>query len=80
MALVPTRPTRRRSPSPATPNEMDAKTSGITIMNSIRRKICPTGPARYVLIHITVGWEPPSVWLAVIPSTAPINSPRRIFV
>ena len=29
----------------ATPNEMDANTSGMTIMNSMRRKICPTGPA-----------------------------------
>ncbi|MBK9242820.1 MAG: hypothetical protein IPL75_21745 [Acidobacteria bacterium] len=80
MALPPTRPTLRMSPNPATPSEMDAKTSGITTMNNMRRKICPTGPATYLLIHSTVGLVTPTVRLVVTPRMSPTARPNRIFV
>ena len=56
--LVPTLPMRRRSPSDATPMVTEAKTRGTTIMNSRRRKICPTGCATLSVIQVRVGESP----------------------
>ena len=43
MVLPPSRPSVFMSPMPATPTAIDVKTIGTTVMNSRRRKTCPTG-------------------------------------
>src|SRR3989441_10570848 len=88
---LPTRPTLRMSPIPATPSVIDVNTSGITVMRSIRRNTWPTGPATLSLIQRTTGaaaagstciqrihHAPPASALANTPHAAPATSPTTI--
>src|SRR2546422_4351360 len=90
---LPTRPTLRMSPIPATPSVIDVNTSGITVMRSIRRNTWPTGPATLSLIQRTTGaaaagstciqrihHAPPASALANTPHAAPATSPTTILV
>ena len=58
----------------------EALASGITTMNSIRRKIWPIGPARYVFTNPTVASSFPSWVFARMPAVAPMKSASRILV
>ncbi len=78
-ALPPTRPIFLRSPSEATPRVTEPKISGMTIMNSMRRKTCPTGLATLSTSHISHG-APGNQSLPVMPAAAPMPRPSRILV
>ena len=76
---MPTRPTLRMSPIPATPSVMEVKTSGITVMSSIRRNTCPTGPATLSPTQRTQAAPGASVF-AAMPLAAPRTRPRTILL
>src|SRR5438552_8953267 len=67
------------SPMPATPSAIEVKTSGITVISSMRRNTCPTGPATLSPIQRTQAASGASAF-AVTPHTAPRTRPRTILV
>ena len=76
---IPTRPTLRMSPIPATPSVIEVKTSGITVMSSMRRNTCPTGPATLSPVQRTHAAPGASVFAAT-PPAAPSTRPSTILV
>ncbi|MNE21352.1 hypothetical protein D3C80_1145100 [compost metagenome] len=76
--LVPARPRVFMSPISATPITRAENSSGSTIMNSSRRKICPAGPVMLEVSHRTQGASPPTVRLTVRPPSRPIRKPISI--
>ena len=76
--LMPTRPSRRMSPMPATPTTSDVNTSGTTVISSSRRNSWPIGSAICVTVQMSAGASAPSAIRAAPPAPAPAVRPRRI--
>ena len=63
----------------ATPTTSAEKSTGTTSMKSSRRKICPTGCARWTRVHSSQGAPPPSA-LAASPAAVPTTMATSIFL
>src|SRR4029450_703682 len=75
---MPTRPSRRTSPTPATPATSEVNTNGTTVISSRRRKSWPIGSATCVTAQATAGDSLPKAIRAPPPAAAPIVKPIRI--
>ena len=67
------------SPMPATPSAMEVNTIGTTVMNSMRRKICPAGNMMLSETKASHDW-PAKKALHKPPVTAPSTRPSAILV